>query len=77
MELNIKCFAGNTHKIIVNSNCTVYNLKKLIEKEEGISPEQQKLVFMGKILNDNNALLTDLNIKNTYCIHLAIALRGG
>ncbi|CAF4307509.1 unnamed protein product, partial [Rotaria sordida] len=60
----------------VNAYMDIAMIKKLVQDAEGIPPDQQRLVFVGKQLEDNRTL-SDYNIQKESTIHIVLCLRGG
>jgi hypothetical protein len=72
----VRSLNGEVIKIRTHTNETITAIKEKIEKQKGIPPCNQRLVFAGKQLWDNRTL-GDHNIRHANTVHLVEALRGG
>jgi hypothetical protein len=59
----------------VNPNDSVDELKRMVQDREGIPPDQQRLIYAGKLLDDS-VLLQDYNIQEGATLELVLRLRG-
>ena len=75
ITVHVKTLMGITHAIQPTPSASIGDLKIMIRNLQGTPPDQQRLIFKGKQLNDSRTL-SEFGIKDGSSLHCLILHRG-
>eukprot|EP01125_Pyxidicula_operculata_P006662 TRINITY_DN2294_c0_g1_i1.p1 TRINITY_DN2294_c0_g1~~TRINITY_DN2294_c0_g1_i1.p1 ORF type:complete len:158 (+),score=15.64 TRINITY_DN2294_c0_g1_i1:40-513(+) len=75
IPISIRTLTGRSVQTYLKPSDRVRDLKHSLWKEEGIPPDQQRLVFKGHLMPDDR-LIVDYGLTSGDIVHLVLALRG-
>jgi ubiquitin len=74
-QFYVKTLTGKTLNLIYYSLDTIADIKQKVQDKEGIPPDQQRLIFKGRQLEDDKLYIDYAGEEDT--LHLVLRLRGG
>ncbi|QLQ82382.1 hypothetical protein HG537_0H01440 [Torulaspora globosa] len=76
MIIKVKTLTGKEIGVELKGEDPVYHIKELLEEKEGIPPSQQRLIFQGKQIDDQQTVEA-AKLLDGMVLHLVLTLRGG
>lgn len=76
MKIFVKSLNGLKNEVNVSDGMTVKHVKTQLVEKNGVPSEQFRILFKGKIIDDNQKL-EDLKLVDGTTLHMITLLRGG
>ncbi|VFQ63749.1 unnamed protein product [Cuscuta campestris] len=76
MQIFVRTLRGTTIALQVEPSDTIFSVKEKIQVSEGMLPDQQRLTFSGRLVEDHRTL-AEYNVTKDSTLHLVLCLRGG
>lgn len=76
IQVYVRTISNVSISVKVNKSGSVVDIKNAIQSQEGIKPEEMRLIYRGKQL-EPHFLLSDYDVTNGTVMHLVLRLKGG
>jgi effector-binding domain-containing protein len=76
-QFMIKTLTGKNIVVDYNPDMTVMELKQFINTTSNIPIDQQRLIYQGKQMDNDDYKIKDYNVMKDSSVHLVLKLRGG
>ena len=76
MKIFVTTLSGRSVTMEVDAKDSIANVKAKVHDKEGVPPEDQRLLYCGRQLEDEYTI-DDYQIENNSTLHLVMRLRGG